>query len=167
MRHRGETLVEAARDGLAPRTAAVLESVTQILAEAHEVEMRLASAGPGVPALAAALEDMRAQVGGLIYPGFIAETGATRLPDLVHALSAQTEWQRMPAGRNRSSSPRKANAECGAYRHRGAALEGSVDATENLSGSRIEVRSRSGGVPNQRREGGGTHTLAGDITDHH
>jgi len=81
-------LVEAARDGLAPRTAAVLESVAQILAEAHEVEMRLGSAGPGVPALAAALEDMRAQLGGLIYPGFIAEAGAARLPDLVRYLRA-------------------------------------------------------------------------------
>jgi ATP-dependent helicase HrpA len=79
-------LVKAAREGLAPRTAAVLDSVAQILAEAHEVELRLASSGPGTPALAAALGDMSAQLAGLIYPGFIAETGATRLPDLVRYL---------------------------------------------------------------------------------
>ena len=60
-------LVEAARDGLAPATARVLDAVAQILAEAHEVEMRLARQ-PGVPALAAALDDMRAQFAGLIYP---------------------------------------------------------------------------------------------------
>ena len=66
----------------------MLDNVTQILAEAHEVELRLASAGPGSPALAAALADMRAQFAGLIYPGFIAETGAARLPDLVRYLRA-------------------------------------------------------------------------------
>ncbi|HSR83157.1 MAG TPA: DUF3418 domain-containing protein, partial [Streptosporangiaceae bacterium] len=81
-------LVEAARDRLAPRTAAVLEAVANVLAEAHEVRLRLTSAGSGIPALAPALEDMRAQLRGLIYPGFIAETGATRLPDLVRYLRA-------------------------------------------------------------------------------
>ena len=40
-------LVEAARNELAPVTARVLDSVAQILAEAHEVEIRLASAGGG------------------------------------------------------------------------------------------------------------------------
>jgi ATP-dependent helicase HrpA len=79
-------LVEAARDRLAPAAARVLETVAQILAEAHDVEMRLASAAGGVPAVTAALEDMRAQLAGLIYPGFIAETGAARLPDLVRYL---------------------------------------------------------------------------------
>ena len=36
--------------------------------------------------LAPALDDMRAQFAGLIYPGFIAETGSARLPDLVRYL---------------------------------------------------------------------------------
>ncbi len=68
-------------------TARVLDSVAQILAEAHEVEIRLASAGGGeVPALARALDDVRAQFAGLIYPGFIALTGASRLRDLVRYL---------------------------------------------------------------------------------
>jgi ATP-dependent helicase HrpA len=81
-------LIDAARDALAPRTAAVLDNVSQILAEAHEVELRLTSAGPGSPPLAPALADMRAQLAGLIYPGFIAEAGAARLPDLVRYLRA-------------------------------------------------------------------------------
>jgi ATP-dependent helicase HrpA len=82
-------LVEAARDGLAPATARVLDAVGQVLAEAHEVEIRLASAGGGVvPALARAMDDIRAQFAGLIYPGFIAKTGAARLRDLVRYLSA-------------------------------------------------------------------------------
>jgi ATP-dependent helicase HrpA len=81
-------LVEAARNGLAPDTARVLDLAAQILAEAHEVEIRLASAGGGIPALAMALDDVRAQFAALIYPGFVAEAGATRLRDLVRYLRA-------------------------------------------------------------------------------
>jgi ATP-dependent helicase HrpA len=83
-------LVAAARDGLAPRTASVVETVARILAEAHEVQIKLTGAGPGIPVLAPALNDMRAQLAGLIYPGFIAEAGAARLPDLVRYLRAIT-----------------------------------------------------------------------------
>ena len=81
-------LVEAARASLAPDTARVLERVAQILGEAHDVELWLAGASPGSPALAAALDDMRGQFAGLIYPGFIAATGAVRLADLVRYLRA-------------------------------------------------------------------------------
>jgi len=67
----------------------VLDAVAQVLTEAHEVEIRLASAGGGVvPALARALDDTRAQFAALIYPGFIAHTGAARLRDLVRYLRA-------------------------------------------------------------------------------
>ena len=81
-------LVGAARARLAPDTARVLDLLAQILAEAHEIELRLASAGPGVPALASALDDVRAQFAGLVYPGFVAQTGAARLADLVRYLRA-------------------------------------------------------------------------------
>ncbi len=81
-------LVEAARDGLAPGAARVLDAVAQILAEAHEVEIRLASATNPVPALESALADVRAQFAGLVYPGFVARTGSRRLPDLVRYLRA-------------------------------------------------------------------------------
>ena len=80
-----EQLVKAARDGLAPATARVLDAVAQILSEAHDVEIRLTGANP-VPAVAPALADMRAQFSRLIYPGFISQAGARRLPDLVRYL---------------------------------------------------------------------------------
>jgi ATP-dependent helicase HrpA len=80
-------LTEAARDRLAPVTARVVESVARVLIEAHEVQIRLSGAHP-VPALHPALADMREQFAGLIYPGFIAATGARRLPDLVRYLQA-------------------------------------------------------------------------------
>jgi ATP-dependent helicase HrpA len=80
-------LTKAARDQLAPETARVVESVARVLIEAHDVQIRLSGANP-VPALQPALADMRAQLAGLIYPGFIAATGARRLPDLVRYLRA-------------------------------------------------------------------------------
>ena len=105
-------LVDAARARLAPDTARVLERVAQILAEAHDVELRLASASRGSRHCAAALADMRAQFAGLIYPGFIAATGAARLPDLVRYLrghragdwtSSAASWPGTPSGWPRST----------------------------------------------------------------
>ncbi|HXZ66935.1 MAG TPA: DUF3418 domain-containing protein, partial [Streptosporangiaceae bacterium] len=80
-------LVTTARDRLAPATARVVTAVAQALGEAHEVEIRLAGAHP-VPVLEPALTDMRAQFAGLIHAGFVAETGARRLPDLLRYLRA-------------------------------------------------------------------------------
>jgi ATP-dependent helicase HrpA len=80
-------LVVTARDRLAPATARVVESMARALAEAHEVEIRLADANP-VPAVAPALADMRAQFAALMYPGFVSATGARRLPDLSRYLRA-------------------------------------------------------------------------------
>jgi ATP-dependent helicase HrpA len=81
-------LLAAARDSLAPNTARVLDLAARILGEAHEVEIRLASVGGGVPALAGSLDDVRTQFAALIYPGFIAQTGSSRLPDLIRYLKA-------------------------------------------------------------------------------
>jgi ATP-dependent helicase HrpA len=81
-------LMEAARSALAPATAGVVDVVARVLAQAHEVEVVL---GRGArPALAPAQADVRAQLSALIYPGFVAETGARRLPDLVRYLRAMT-----------------------------------------------------------------------------
>jgi ATP-dependent helicase HrpA len=80
-------LVEAARDQLAPETARVVEAVARVLGEAHEVEVRLSGVHV-LPVLEPAIADMRAQFAALLYPGFIAATGARRLPDLVRYLRA-------------------------------------------------------------------------------
>ena len=79
-------LLETARTALPVAAADVVSAVARVLAEAHQVEASLgATAGP---MLAAAFADMRAQLSGLIYPGFIAETGSKRLPDLARYLTA-------------------------------------------------------------------------------
>ena len=79
-------LLEAARSRLASDAVGVVSAVARVLAEAHAVETGLDRA-PG-PALAPAFADMRAQLSALVYPGFIAETGSRRLPDLLRYLRA-------------------------------------------------------------------------------
>jgi ATP-dependent helicase HrpA len=82
-----DRLVEAARERLAVNTARVLDVVADVLTAAHEAEIALLANANGP---AAALEDMRAQYAALIYPGFIAETGLARLPDVARYLKGIT-----------------------------------------------------------------------------
>jgi ATP-dependent helicase HrpA len=79
-------LLAAARARLAVHTVGVVGAVAQILAQTHEVEGRLDRAAN--PALAPALADVSSHLAALIYPGFVAETGSGRLPDLVRYLRA-------------------------------------------------------------------------------
>ncbi len=103
-------LLAAARDRLAAVTADVVSRVARILAEAHGLE---ASLGPRPgPALAPAVTDLRGQLAGLIHPGFISETGAARLADLLRYLQAMSRrLEKMP------ESPRR-DAERMAVVHR-------------------------------------------------
>jgi ATP-dependent RNA helicase HrpA len=81
-------LLELTRERLAAETADVVSRVARVLAEAHAAE---ASLGPRpAPALAAAFDDMRGQLAALIYPGFVAATGARRLADVLRYLQAIT-----------------------------------------------------------------------------
>jgi ATP-dependent helicase HrpA len=79
-------LVAEARSALPLATARVLDVVAQVLEAAHEAEARLQRTA--TPALAAAAANAREQFAALIYPGFVAETGLRRLPDLVRYLLA-------------------------------------------------------------------------------
>jgi ATP-dependent helicase HrpA len=81
-------LVAQARSALPLATARVVDVTGQVLEAAHEAEARL-RATPSPP-LAAAFADAQAQFAGLIYPGFVSETGLRRLPDLVRYLRAIT-----------------------------------------------------------------------------
>ena len=60
----------------------ILSWVERILSETHEVVRRLAIGGSAT----AALDDIRGQLAGLVYPGFVTDTGAERLPDLIRYL---------------------------------------------------------------------------------
>ncbi|HEX6857466.1 MAG TPA: ATP-dependent RNA helicase HrpA [Streptosporangiaceae bacterium] len=81
-----EALLAEARARLAAVTADVVSAVARVLGAAHEVETGLA--GVTSPVLAAAAADLREQLAGLIFPGFVSETGAARLADLTRYLQA-------------------------------------------------------------------------------
>ena len=95
-------LLEAARSALAARTADVVALVARALGEAHQVEASLA-ATPSPP-VRAAFTDLRAQLTSLVYPGFVAETGARRLPDLVRYLRGMSRrLEKMPEALGRDA----------------------------------------------------------------
>ena len=79
-----DDLVEAARSSLRARTADVISVTARVLGEAHAVEVALDRLKG--QAIAAAVADLRAQLSALIFPGFVAATGARRLGDLVRYL---------------------------------------------------------------------------------
>ena len=94
-------LLEAARVDLAARTADVVALAARALGEAHQVETSLA--GTPSPPVRAAFADLRAQLSGLIYPGFIAATGA-RLPHLVRYLRGMSRrLEKMPEALGRDA----------------------------------------------------------------
>jgi ATP-dependent helicase HrpA len=79
-------LRDRAHAELADAAHTVIVHVQRILAIAHTAEARLAELT--APVLAPALADIRAQLTALIMPGFVAATGAQRLPDLARYLQA-------------------------------------------------------------------------------
>lgn len=77
-------LRDAVRSDLADTVLTILRQVEQVLGHARTVDKQISRASS--PALLAALSDVRGQLEGLVHPGFITQTGATRLPDLVRYL---------------------------------------------------------------------------------
>ncbi|WP_019816374.1 ATP-dependent RNA helicase HrpA [Saccharomonospora saliphila] len=73
-------LLEKVRAGLNGMSLAVLREVEPVLAAAHEVETRLTDTRGA--ALGESLADIRAQLDGLVYAGFVAGAGYDRLPDV-------------------------------------------------------------------------------------
>jgi ATP-dependent helicase HrpA len=91
-------LREAVRAELPDTTAAVVVRVEKAVAAAHEA--RTALAGPFPPALEPSIEDMRAQLFGLIRPGFVTATGPSRLGDLPGTCGASAGgWRNSPPTR--------------------------------------------------------------------
>ncbi len=95
-------LLEVARSALPVAAVSVVGDVARVLEAAFEAEAGLDRAA--TPALSPAFADMRAQLSALIHPGFIAETGSRRLPDLVRYLRAITRrLEKAPADPGRDA----------------------------------------------------------------
>ncbi|MQA87775.1 MAG: ATP-dependent RNA helicase HrpA [Streptosporangiales bacterium] len=85
-------LHEAARE--------VVNVVARVLRAAHDVDGRLG--GTPSPAVEPAYADIKAQLSGLIYPGFVTATGWRRLPDLLRYLRAiERRLEKLPENPNR------------------------------------------------------------------
>jgi ATP-dependent helicase HrpA len=79
----------AVRTHVATRVLAVVADVVPVLEAAGRVRTRLTGlGGSSSPAARAAAADVRAQLDGLIRPGFVADAGADRLRHLVRYLAA-------------------------------------------------------------------------------
>ena len=79
-------LQDTARIRLGPTVADIVARVQRVLVAARDVEERLAAMPRHAPA--ESLADIRAQLAGLVFPGFVTATGRARLPDVVRYLRA-------------------------------------------------------------------------------
>ncbi|WP_068925267.1 ATP-dependent RNA helicase HrpA [Planobispora rosea] len=85
-------LHDKVRAELFDTAAEVVDRVRSILAVWHGLGTRLAEARP-----TPAVEDIREQVGNLVYPGFVTATGHRRLPDLLRYLrAAERRLEKLP-----------------------------------------------------------------------
>jgi ATP-dependent helicase HrpA len=79
-------LAEKVRSGLYAATWETVTQAEEILRRAHAVEVRLDAVRS--PVLAPAADDIREQLRGLVYPGFLAATGSGRLRTIARYLRA-------------------------------------------------------------------------------
>ncbi|MGZ4632304.1 MAG: ATP-dependent RNA helicase HrpA [Actinomycetes bacterium] len=79
-------LREAVRAGLHDVALDVVQQVAGILTTARQIENSVS--GSTSPVLLPAMVDVRAQLTGLVHPGFVSATGRRRLPDLHRYLRA-------------------------------------------------------------------------------
>jgi ATP-dependent helicase HrpA len=90
-----QRLRDAARADLPGVTVETVVAVEKVVAAAHDVRTRLAAPAP--PALSPSIEDMRAQLVGLIQPGFVTATGLDHLADLPRYLKGiERRLERLP-----------------------------------------------------------------------
>jgi ATP-dependent helicase HrpA len=93
-------LLDLARAELNDTVLGVVGTVERILRAARDVERRLADV-TGL-ALLPALTDVKAQLAGLVYPGFVTATGWRRLPDLPRYLAAvERRLEKLPENPHR------------------------------------------------------------------
>ncbi len=95
-----QALREAVRADLHDTVIAVVDQVHALLSLAYAIRLRLdqTDAAPLQPAVA----DVRAQLDGLVHPGFVTATGQERLPDLMRYLRAiEYRLERLPGAVHR------------------------------------------------------------------
>jgi ATP-dependent helicase HrpA len=90
-----ESLQRLVRASVERAVLDVLTTTAAVLTSSRDVELGLRSTSS--PALLLSLTDLRSQLAGLVYPGFVTATGAARLPDLLRYLQAmQRRLEKVP-----------------------------------------------------------------------
>lgn len=79
-------LLDAVRATLNETVYGIVVATERVLTAAHAVTIGLT--GLTGPALQPSLDDVRDQLAGFVYPGFVTDTGSRRLPDVVRYLKA-------------------------------------------------------------------------------
>jgi ATP-dependent helicase HrpA len=93
-------LRDVVRADLVDVTLDVLGKVEMILTAGRGIEQRIKSTGS--VALLPALSDIREQLADLVYPGFVAATGWSRLPDVIRYLRAiERRLEKLPTAHQR------------------------------------------------------------------
>jgi ATP-dependent helicase HrpA len=96
-------LYDKVRADIVDVTVRTVDQVQQVLAAWQACERRLKAVRS--PALLPNLADVRAQLDGLVRPGFVTETGIRRLPDLMRYLvAADRRLQQMPTNVQRDTT---------------------------------------------------------------
>ncbi|MEV5547976.1 ATP-dependent RNA helicase HrpA [Streptomyces sp. NPDC052309] len=96
-------LYDKVRAEIVDTTVRAVGQVQQVLAAWQACERRLKAVRS--PALLANLQDVRAQLDGLVKPGFVTEAGVGRLPDLMRYLvAADRRLQQMPSNVQRDTT---------------------------------------------------------------
>jgi ATP-dependent helicase HrpA len=95
-----DALRDKVRAELVDTVVEIVTVVAKILTSAHEVESRISSVRQ--PALLAALTDIRTQLAGLVFDGFVSSTGRRRLPDVLRYLQGiERRLDKLPENPNR------------------------------------------------------------------
>ncbi|WP_248812009.1 DUF3418 domain-containing protein [Frankia sp. AgPm24] len=125
-------LLAAVRAGLPDGAFTVVREVQEVLALAHTVEGGLREVRAAAFAPAAA--DIRAHLDSLIYRGFVTDTGADRLPDLIRYLTAiGRRLERLPRDPNRDRlNIATVGRAAAAYRELLATVPASREPTEEI-----------------------------------
>jgi ATP-dependent helicase HrpA len=96
-------LYDAVRADLVELTARGVQRVQQVLAAWQSCERRLKDTTSLV--LVANLQDVKEQLAGLVYAGFVTDAGLKRLPDLMRYLvGVDRRLQQMPTGVQRDTT---------------------------------------------------------------
>lgn len=99
-------LAEKVRAGLGPTVMEVLGAVERVLASSAEARRALdaVAARPGAARYDAAVADMREQLAGLVYPGFVTGLGVAHLGDVPRYLAGITQRaEKLPANTARDT----------------------------------------------------------------